>query len=69
MTSDGPTSDEGGWGIGDAIDDAGGVLETIGGVALISLAVLVPLGLVAALAYWLITLARNASRERALDAR
>jgi len=67
VTSNGPDTDEGGWGIDDAIDDAGAVLETIGGIALISLAILLPLGLVAALAYWLITAARNASRERALD--
>ena len=68
VTSDGPDSDEeGGWGIGDAIDDAGSVLETIGGIALVSLAVLLPLALVGALAYWLVTLARKAGREKALD--
>ena len=67
VTSDNPESDEGGWGIGDAIDDAGSVLETIGGIALISLAVLLPIALVGALAFWLITLSRKAGREKALD--
>ena len=46
----GPADEDGGWSLGDAFDDAGRVLEVIGGIALVSLAVLVPLALVAALA-------------------
>ena len=45
-----------------------GVLEVIGGIALVSLAVLVPLALVAALAWLIATRIRRRRRERALDA-
>ncbi len=66
VTSNGAASDDGGWSLGDALDDAGSALEAIGGVALVSLAVLVPLGLVAAIV-WLVADpgAAPASRARA----
>jgi hypothetical protein len=68
VTSNGPASDDGNWGLDDAVDDAGDVLETIGGIALVSLAILVPLSLVAALIALAIGLGRRRSRDRALDA-
>jgi len=60
--------DDGSWGIGDAIDDAGNVLTVAAGVVLVSAAVLVPLALVVALLAlgWRATLRQR--RERALDA-
>jgi hypothetical protein len=68
VTSDGPGSDdEAGWSLGDAVDDAGRVLEVIAGIALVALAVLLPLALVAAVAAFTVIRARNRSRERALD--
>lgn len=59
--------DASGWGLGDAVDDAGKVLSVTAGVLLISVAVLGPLAILAAL-IWLATrgLARL-RRERALD--
>ena len=59
--------DAGGWGLGNAVDDAGKVLSVTAGVLLISVAVLGPLAILAAL-IWLGTrgLARL-RRERALD--
>jgi hypothetical protein len=69
VTSNGPAADDGGgWSLGDALDDAGHVLEVIGGVALIALAILLPLSLIAALAAFAISRGRRHARERALDA-
>jgi len=65
ITSNGPDSDDG-WTLGDAVDDAGDVLRTIAGVALVSLAILVPLGLLLALVYLVLTRGRRRARERAL---
>jgi hypothetical protein len=69
VTSSGAASsgDDGNWGLGDALDDAGDVLETIGGIALVSLAILLPLSLVAALVAFTVSRARRRSRENALD--
>lgn len=68
ITSNGPDSDAGGgWSLSDALDDAGRVLEVMGGIALISLAVLVPLALVGLLVWLVVTRTRQHSRERALD--
>lgn len=64
----GSGDDGGDWSLGDAVDDAGHVLEVIGGIALVSLAVLVPLTLVASLAWLAASTARRRGRERALDA-
>ena len=68
VTSNGGGGDDGGWSLGDALDDAGRVLEVIGGVALISLAALIPLGLVGALIAFAYTRGRRRARERALGA-
>jgi hypothetical protein len=60
-------SGSGGFDLGDAAHDAGRVLTVGAGVLLISLAVIVPLGLIAA-AIWLATATtRRRRRERALD--
>lgn len=57
----------GGFTIGRAAHDAGRVLVVVAGVALIALAVLVPLGLLAALGAWLGHAVRRRRREQALD--
>jgi len=56
-----------GFGIGRAAHDAGRVLVVVAGVALIVLAVLVPVGLVAALLAWVGFAVRRRRREHALD--
>jgi Domain of unknown function (DUF4349) len=55
------------FGIGQAAHDAGRVLVLVAGVALIVLAVLVPVGLVAALGAWVGFAIRRRRREHALD--
>lgn len=60
--------DDGVWSPGDAARDAVRVLEVAAGVALIALAVLVPLGLVAALGAVAARSLGRRRRERALDA-
>lgn len=57
----------GGFTIGRAAHDALDVLTVVGGVMLIALAVLVPLALVAALAWQIWAALRHRQRERALD--
>jgi hypothetical protein len=57
----------GGFGLGKATHVAGRVLVVAAGVALIALAVLVPLGLVAAVLAWLGLVLRRRRREQALD--
>jgi hypothetical protein len=59
--------DADGWSIGDAADDAVSVLEDIAGAGLIALAVLIPLGGLALLAWLGITRFRRRQAERALD--
>jgi hypothetical protein len=59
--------DADGWTFGDAIDDAGSVLEDLGGATIVALAVIVPLGLVAAALWFGLGAARRRTRERALD--
>ncbi len=61
-------ADAGPWTPRDALDDAGRVLEIAAGVALIALAVLMPLALIAAVAWPLVRVARRRRREQALDA-
>ena len=56
-----------GFTIGRAVHDAGRVLVIAAGVALIALAVLVPLGLLAAMIAWLGLVVRRRRREQALD--
>jgi hypothetical protein len=59
--------DAGGWGLGDAVGDAGKVLSVTAGVLLVSAAVLGPLAILAAL-IWLVARAlARLRRERALD--
>jgi Domain of unknown function (DUF4349) len=65
ITSNG--SSEGDWSLDDALDDAGRVLTVAAGVALISAAVLLPLALIAAILYFVLSASRNRARERALD--
>jgi hypothetical protein len=67
VTIRGDRATGGSWSIGDAAHDAGSVLRSIAGGTLVSLAVLVPLALLAALV-WVATRAwRRHARERALD--
>jgi hypothetical protein len=58
---------DGSWSIGDAADDAGKVLEAIGGGLLVGLAVLVPLGLLCGLAWVATHDLRRRRREAPLD--
>jgi hypothetical protein len=58
---------DGDWSIGDAVDDAGRVLEVAAGVLVISAAVLVPVGLVALVALLSGRELRRRQREAALD--
>ncbi|MGH2954425.1 MAG: DUF4349 domain-containing protein [Solirubrobacterales bacterium] len=67
VTSDGPRAADDGWSLGDAADDALDVLTAVGGIILVSLAVLLPLAAIAAVAWLAVARARHASRERALD--
>jgi hypothetical protein len=62
------SSDEsGGWGVGDALGDAGHIFAIAAGVTIIGLAILAPLALIALLA-WLANRARlRHARERALS--
>jgi uncharacterized membrane protein (Fun14 family) len=53
--------------IGRALHDAGRVLVVVAGAALIALAVLVPVGLVAALVAWAGYAVRRRRREQVLD--
>lgn len=53
--------------LGDWVGDAGDVLRTVGGVLLVSAAVLVPLGILMALVWLVVTRLRRSRRERALD--
>jgi Domain of unknown function (DUF4349) len=62
------TGDEGEWGIGDAFDDAGKVLEVAGGVLVIGAAALLPIAILAFLAWLVADRARQRARERTLDA-
>jgi hypothetical protein len=66
ITSEGAAADDD-WSFGDALEDAGKVLEVGAGIALISAAVLLPLAIIAALAYYVVAAANRRSRERALD--
>lgn len=53
--------------LGDWLDDAVDVLRTVAGVLLIAAAVLLPLGLIAAVVALIVTRVRRRRRERALD--
>ena len=62
------TGDDGEWGIGDAFDDAGKVLTVAGGVLVIGAAALLPIAILAFLAWLVADRARQRARERTLDA-
>lgn len=64
----GPPADSGGFTLHTALHDAVRVLTVGAGVALIALAVLVPLGLLLALGLWVVHAVRRRGREQALDA-
>jgi hypothetical protein len=53
--------------LGKAAHDAGRVITVVAGVALITLAALVPVALIAALAWWIASSVRRRRREQALD--
>jgi hypothetical protein len=67
-TGSSPGTSDGGWGIGDAWDDAGHILGIAAGVTVIGLAVVAPLALLCLVAWLAHRLWRRARRERALDA-
>lgn len=67
ITADESIEDTGGWGVGDAFDDAQEILRVALGVALISAAVLLPLALIALLAFLASRVVARHQRERALD--
>jgi hypothetical protein len=54
--------------IGKGAHDAGRVLTVVAGGALIALAALVPIALVAGVAWWIIVAVRRRLRDQALDA-
>jgi hypothetical protein len=62
-----PVSQGGGFGLHQAGHDALRVLQVSAGVALIALAVLIPIGLLAALGWWFGLTVQRRRRERALD--
>ncbi|MFZ0091542.1 MAG: DUF4349 domain-containing protein [Solirubrobacteraceae bacterium] len=62
-----PTRRGGSFTLGHAAHDAGRVLVVVAGVMLIALAVLVPVGVVVALAAWGVVVIRRRRREHALD--
>ena len=59
--------EDSGWSVSDALHDAGDVLTVMAGIALVSLAVLVPLALVGLLVFWGVTRLRRHQREAVLD--
>lgn len=61
-----PAEEDGTWGIGDALDDAGHILEVAAGVILIGLAILAPVALLIALTWLARRTGIRRGRERAL---
>lgn len=59
--------DADGWSLGDAFDDAAGVLEDMAGASLVGLAVILPFALAGAALWFGLGAARRRARERALD--
>jgi hypothetical protein len=67
VSQEGADADNGGWSVDDAIDDAGDVLSTLAGIAIVAAAVLVPLALIGAVFALAWRASASRSRERALD--
>jgi len=61
------SDDDGAWGLGDGLDDAGRLLEIAAGVTIIGLAALTPLALIAFLAWFVHRTWVRAGRRRALS--
>ena len=53
--------------LGDWFDDAVDVLRGVAGVLLVSAAILIPIGLIAAIVAWVAMRLRRRSREKTLD--
>ena len=64
VTGDG---DSDGWSLGDALDDAGSVLEDLTGATLVALAAILPLALIAVGSWFLYTRIRRSRRNKVLD--
>jgi hypothetical protein len=62
-----PVAHGGGFTLSRAVHDAGRVLVVVAGVALIALAVLVPVSLLVALGLWVAAALRRRRREQVLD--
>lgn len=67
IVSDANADEDGNWSIGDALDDAGQVLSTAAGIAVVAGAVLLPLALVGLIFGLALRAWASRSRERALD--
>jgi hypothetical protein len=67
VSEEGADADDGGWSVSDAIDDAGDVLSTVAGIAIVAGAALLPLALIGAIFAIAWRASANRSRERALD--
>ncbi len=62
------STDDGDRSLGDWVDDAGNVLRDVAGILLVTAAIVVPLGLLVAIAWFAIARSRRRRRERTLDA-
>jgi hypothetical protein len=67
VSEEGADADHDGWSVSDAIDDAGDVLSTVAGIAIVAGAALLPLALIGAIFAIAWRASANRSRERALD--
>lgn len=67
IDADEAVADDAGWGLGDAVDDAGDILRASLGVGLVGAAALLPIALLVLLALLAARLVRGQQRERALD--
>jgi hypothetical protein len=67
VSEEGADAGDGSWSVSDAIDDAGDVLSTVAGIAIVAGAALLPLALIGAIFAIAWRASANRSRERALD--
>ena len=63
----GEDKNDSGWSLSDALHDAGDVLTVMAGIALVTLAVMVPLSLVGLLVWWVVVRLQRQRREAVLD--